>query len=987
MAELATLQATGGVLGDTHKGLEIAHIRADGNYVWVPRTLREENHAATADLTAGTEEKWVDAAQLKAVRDAISLSGEIVTPTSATFAGLPAIPADASAEIKYHTWLTADDIGTGTAEAPQYPQGVYMPDAAFTAWELVVSVSADISELTQAEVTSTAGADYTKFGLASAERLDQWGVSRRVSRVFNTSTSFDFTALNYSNNTAVFIRNTDPSNGIGVTYGAGGAIARFVTRSDGSSDNATNEDSVNVQPLEILFCEMRADGFHGSIIPAERVKNFTTAAAANLFGPLPHDAIITLRSESKIGWRRTGVNSAPFPADGQTNTDWWVFDIGQTATRAAYTDGEEVASDNATAEDGNIRVLEIPSSYVGTDVTAGAKWQFQPGAAQTFPFTFPAIASGADLLAAITAGQLEPLAPEVAGAATFVFNGGGAAYSMAALDLSINQRAHFFSDDNTEKELVIVPNETFGKTVLLDGVAVTGAQTIAKAKHVVAWQTFGSADAITGVTHIRTLGASSVSAPMMQDIWGAPDADTNNTPVNTGDFLHQTGRPIEAVKFTATANAERQTWAVSGQTFTIALSPVNAVPFTIQGVGDAATETSSYDIAADGTVTDNATDANEFNMVVATEDRGAERLIHIISGKELTLLKIWGNVIGAPAGLLDTSYVIDNLDVELPTVRKEYTYFAHTIPDPANGIYEVNGQTVTDQHLADWLADKTITGWSASGANVTMPDWRGRYLGGTGGLGIGTTAGQLLASSNKSHRHSSGQPAWNAAGAFFGTTTGGSGKGISNWDSYSGSQTPLTNYEGSTYARPETVAMPLCVVVGKPQEYVKKADVVEVEDGEVVLINVDASNNTFYPFSTGETWAQVKANYTHLRITGNVSVSGSNNVKPYSFDFDPTVHTLPSGMSGARIDIDDSHNGVSSYLEFPNDTDTGLTYRQGSGDAPTGGRMQFKVVGVKMSKRVVDPAKVAINTTGLTDGQTVVLTYDQATDTIIAAGA
>lgn len=126
-----------------------------------------------------------------------------------------------------------------------------------------------------------------------------------------------------------------------------------------------------------------------------------------------------------------------------------------------------------------------------------------------------------------------------------------------------------------------------------------------------------------------------------------------------------------------------------------------------------------------------------------------------------------------------------------------------------------------------------------------------------------------------------------------------------------------------------------------------------VQDNEVTLIDVDASNNALYPFSTSETWAQVKANYTHLRIMGNVSVSGSNNVKPYSFDFDPNVHTLTQGMSGARIDIDSSHNGVTAYLNFPSDTDTGLTYRQSGGDSPANGRMQFKVVGIKKTNAIM----------------------------------
>lgn len=56
-------------------------------------------------------------------------------------------------------------------------------------------------------------------------------------------------------------------------------------------------------------------------------------------------------------------------------------------------------------------------------------------------------------------------------------------------------------------------------------------------------------------------------------------------------------------------------------------------------------------------------------------------------------------------------------------------------------------------------------------------------------------------------------------------------------------------------------------------QYVNKSDLVEVEENEVSLIDVDASNGTLYTFSTGETWAEVKANYERLIFTGNVSRS------------------------------------------------------------------------------------------------------------------
>ena len=57
----------------------------------------------------------------------------------ATFIGMPSTDPDGSA-LEPGDWgiLTADDIGdTGTVQNPQYPAGIYVWNAAGTAWELV----------------------------------------------------------------------------------------------------------------------------------------------------------------------------------------------------------------------------------------------------------------------------------------------------------------------------------------------------------------------------------------------------------------------------------------------------------------------------------------------------------------------------------------------------------------------------------------------------------------------------------------------------------------------------------------------------------------------------------------------------------------------------------------------------------------------------------------------------------------------------------
>ena len=124
------------------------------------------------------------------------------------------------------------------------------------------------------------------------------------------------------------------------------------------------------------------------------------------------------------------------------------------------------------------------------------------------------------------------------------------------------------------------------------------------------------------------------------------------------------------------------------------------------------------------------------------------------------------------------------------------------------------------------------------------------------------------------------------------------------------------------------------------------------EDRDVTLIDVDASNNTTYPFSTGETWADVKANYDDLRFDINVSDAGVQNVKPFSI-YIPTdkLELFMSNAGWALV----NHHGVQVWINTPSNTSTGFTYRQSSGDAPTNGRMQFRVTGIKKAKTVVRP--------------------------------
>ena len=811
----------------------------------------------------------------------------------------------------------------------------------------------------------------------------------RVGQHFHTNTNFDFNAFVTSSGlpsgAIVRIANTSSNSGIGITYK--GTLSKMdVGRL--SSASATVDGSFNLSPLQ--YVDLSHDGTNTiATVSDGRDKGYRADIAA--LKAVAQNSLAT-GDFADVGTTRYVYDSTVavtvdnekqvIPDDQVGGTGAWQTLGDGVIPSANYVNGEPIVEDNATATDANIRLLEVPTNYIGSDMTAGEKWLVQPGTAATFPFTMPTIANGANLLTAVGNDLLKPLSPEVTANKSYTFNS-TTGFNLSVLDLQIGERIFYEAQDGDTHNLRLLPDLSNGKIVKVDGVTVTpvgGLVEVLGIKKAIVYQGFKSGAVTSGITYINTFKDAELEAPKVADLWTL-NADSNNTPIEQDTALHQTGRPIKSVLFTATANAERHTWDVNGKDLVLSISPVNTVPFTIQGIGATAATTSSWDIAVDGTVTDNATDTNEFSMTVTTEDRGIERVIKISSTSDLTQLKVWGNAIGAPAGLFNNSYVLDVPQAVVPiTQRKEQTYFAHSIPDNANGVYEVNGQTVTDQDLANWITANPITGFSVSGSQVTLPDWRGRYLGASNGRGISSTAGQLLASVNKSHTH---RVYTGSSAAVFGNQSPiAMVDAHNNWQNSrsSSSANPLVS-EGSTYARPETVGMPICIFVGATQEYVKKDDLLEVEDSEVVLINADASNNVLYPFSTGETWADIKANYTHLRITGNVSVSGSNNVKPYSFNFDPNVHTLPSGMSGARIDIDDSHNGVTSYLNFPSDTDTGLTYRQSGGDAPTSGRMQFKVVGVKKQKTVTNPDSITITNPNDSDTSKVLMPNGDGTAT------
>ncbi len=347
MVERTSLYDPGTAPGDTFGPFEFT---TEGWVKAVP--LPASAKAADADVTAGAADKWVDAEHLKTALDALNLTGELVG-TSATFAAIPAVPADASAEVKYHAWLSADEIGTGTAEAPQYPKGVYVPDATFSTWELAVAVSGEALPgiIPDATILPTAP-DYSTIYSYSNEKLDEYGRSRRVRRIFDDPGPFDYTALSYADRTALFIRNPDPVNGMSITYGTGGAVTLHVTFANGVKQTISGQDVFsNLQPGEFAVFEKDGNEARLDIVTGERVTYYNDYAQASNLAPsqVAFDGIVVIRDTEEIWCRKSNSNSAAFPADGMVNADWFKIagrskeiDIPDWMANTAYAVGDEV---------------------------------------------------------------------------------------------------------------------------------------------------------------------------------------------------------------------------------------------------------------------------------------------------------------------------------------------------------------------------------------------------------------------------------------------------------------------------------------------------------------------------------------------------------------------------------------------------------------------------------------------------------------------
>jgi hypothetical protein len=233
---------------------------------------------------------------------------------------------------------------------------------------------------------------------------------------------------------------------------------------------------------------------------------------------------------------------------------------------------------------------------------------------------------------------------------------------------------------------------------------------------------------------------------------------------------------------------------------------------------------------------------------------------------------------------------------------------AFMMPHAGSNIHEINGQTVTDAKLATYINANPITGFSVVGNDVTLPDWRGRYLGASGNRGISATAGTTYGSTNKSHRHTE-SASGNANQAV--STVFGNAVNVNLG-------TTLTNsgFEGSTYARPETAAMPMVIVGGRNLTIVNST-----------LLNDQAASGYIDLGTMRMQWG------TDPSYTGSSSITFPQPFKTGTVPFVTVTKGTSTGGSG--------FTGATDNLQF------GYYMLNNTSTAATTSRLDWQAIGLK----------------------------------------
>ena len=98
-----------------------------------------------------------------------------------------------------------------------------------------------------------------------------------------------------------------------------------------------------------------------------------------------------------------------------------------------------------------------------------------------------------------------------------------------------------------------------------------------------------------------------------------------------------------------------------------------------------------------------------------------------------------------------SDYLPHNINIDYSSIGR----IVFQVPNADKGIYALDGGTVTDKLLAEHIKNNSskFQGFSVSGNNVTLPDWRGEILYGAGGRGLSNKIGTSVNQSIQSHHH------------------------------------------------------------------------------------------------------------------------------------------------------------------------------------------------------------------------------------------
>ena len=141
------------------------------------------------------------------------------------------------------------------------------------------------------------------------------------------------------------------------------------------------------------------------------------------------------------------------------------------------------------------------------------------------------------------------------------------------------------------------------------------------------------------------------------------------------------------------------------------------------------------------------------------------------------------------------------LDVNIN--RADVGRIVFQMPNPSLGIFPLDGSTVTDKLLAEHISGNSSNyeGFTVSGDEVTLPDWRGHILYGAGGLGLEDKIGKFVDQAIQRHRHSIGESYSSSGGGYVYES------GNSRDATYC-----HTDYTGGTYNRVKGFTAQLCIL-------------------------------------------------------------------------------------------------------------------------------------------------------------------------------